>query len=33
VLNALRARQIIDQQFTSWLSLAVLKEAENAAPQ
>ncbi|MBX7268144.1 hypothetical protein KIF24_20290 [Micromonospora sp. Llam7] len=33
VLNALRVRQIIDQQFTSWLSLAVLKEAENAAPQ
>ncbi|MFY1692068.1 hypothetical protein [Plantactinospora sp. WMMB782] len=33
VLNALRGRQVIDQQFTSWLSLAVLKEAENAAPQ
>ncbi|MDG4809324.1 hypothetical protein O7634_21475 [Micromonospora sp. WMMD1120] len=33
VLNALRTRQIIDQQFTSWLSLAVLKEAEKAAPQ
>ncbi|WBB50330.1 hypothetical protein O3597_07690 [Verrucosispora sp. WMMA2044] len=33
VLSALRARQIIDQQFASWLCLAVLKEAENAAPQ
>ncbi|MFF5219132.1 hypothetical protein [Micromonospora sp. NPDC000442] len=33
VLNALRGRQIINQQFTSWLSLAVLKEAENVAPQ
>ncbi|WP_433532839.1 hypothetical protein ACQPYA_13020 [Micromonospora sp. CA-263727] len=33
VLDALRVRHIINQQFTSWLSLAVLKEAENAAPQ
>lgn len=33
VLHALRVRQIINQQFTSWLSLAVLKEAEHAAPQ
>ncbi|MBQ1023841.1 hypothetical protein [Micromonospora sp. C95] len=33
VLNALRVRHVIDQQFTSWLSLAVLREAENAAPQ
>jgi len=33
VLNALRVRQIINQQYTSWLSLAVLKEAEAVAPQ
>ena len=33
VLNSLRVRQIINQQFTSWLSLAVLKEAESVAPQ